>query len=378
MHTLGIDLGTTNTVVADHTGPLRLVDAGSSEHHALPSVVAFSPQGEVLVGETARQRTLIDPRNTIVSSKRVIGESWHSYRVQEYLRNYAVDLVEDGERVAFKVRAGFCTPVAAATHILNGFCDHAQRSPDGVASVVSVPVAFEARCREATKEAVLRAGFGDVHCIEEPVATALCYLERAQLRYGAVYDLGGGTFDLAIVDCSQFPPRVVGRAGDAYLGGDDMDLAIATLIRAQALREHGWDAAADKSSWARLVMLCEQAKCALSTTEIQTIDLQAADPAAPDDLPAVTLDRATLWELAQPLVQRTFALCDEALSLAGVSPQQVDAVFLAGGACRMAPLRDAVGSYFGRRPRFDLDPMYVVAMGANRAAARPGLIDLLK
>jgi len=377
MHTIGIDLGTTNTVAAANAGvlPLRSVEKPTP---ILPSVVAYLPNGETVVGEQARARRAIDVKNTVYSAKRVIGEAWHSYQAREFSAHYPFDLVASSEgQVGFKTRAGVVTATDVATEILRSLCRQIEVDAGELAAVVTVPVGFSAQQRGATLSALHAAGFASARCIAEPVATALAYLDRNNLRYGAVYDLGGGTFDLAIIECIREPLRIVAHGADPYLGGDDIDRALANWIADLVLRERGWDLRSDPQVFTRLTLEAERAKVRLSGTPTAPVDLSAVDAAAPPDMPAITLQRSTLWQLSVALIKRTFVVCDQVLSSAGLTARQIDAVFLAGGATLLPGVRDAVAEYFGPRLRYELDPMHVVSLGASIAAARPRFAGLL-
>ncbi len=377
MYTVGIDLGTTNTVAAANAGvlPLRVADTPTP---VLPSVVAYLPNGEVAVGAGARERRAIDIKNTIYSAKRVIGETWHSYRAREFQAHYPFDLVQtDSNQVGFKTRAGIVTATDVATEVLRAVCQYAALDAHEIHAVVSVPAAFGRAQRVATLLAMRAAGFAHARCIAEPAATALAYLDRNDVHYGVVYDLGGGTFDLAVVDCSVHPIRIVAHGGDAYLGGDDIDHALANWAAEVVLRECGWDLRSDREVFTRLVMEAERAKIRLSRMSSTTLEVDGVDAAGPPDLPAIPLDRDAVWRLSASLIKRTFAICDQVLSSAGLTVRDVEAVFLAGGATLVPGVRDAVAEYFGKKLRYELDPLHVVGLGASIAAARPQLAPLL-
>mgnify|MGYP001602432158 FL=1 len=210
-----------------------------------------------------------------------------------------------------------------------------------------------------------------------PVATALAYLNLSNLKRVFVYDLGGGTFDAAVVDCSRYPFRVIGHGGDPYLGGDDVDRTIALHVAERTLSRNGWDLTNDAVTFDRLVYACEMAKCELSESEHAAIAIPAVDPAAPESCGVVSITRDEVQQLTLDLVRRTFGICDDVLAEAGVRARDIDAVFLAGGSTRLPALREYVTGYFNKRPRSDLDPMHVVSMGASLAAARPGVSELL-
>lgn len=367
MRTLGIDLGTTNTVAAIEGTTIQHA-VGAENSSILPSVVAFPPSGAVLTGSSARKRRAIDPKNTIYSAKRLIGQRWLSYATTQFRKQYPFDLIEtDRGECAFRTRAGDFTPVDVGAKLIEKLFAARLTLRQSVAAVVTVPAAFEPAAREATRRVAEQAGIARVDVVEEPVATAMAYVttRNERLRYAVVYDFGGGTFDLAVVDCSSKPARVIRHAGDPYLGGDDIDHALALWVADGVLREQGWDLRAEPEVFDRLVLQCERIKVRLSTAESATLELSQVDPAAPGAAGGVRLTRQLLTELAQPFVSRTFILCDQVLREAGLQASQIDTVYLAGGTTLMPLVREGVASYFGSLPRCDFDPLEVVAIGAS-------------
>ncbi|MFO0692424.1 MAG: Hsp70 family protein [Polyangiales bacterium] len=379
MRTLGIDLGTTNTVAAV-TGQVIPIPGTAAEDPILPSVIAYLPDGSVRLGGEARRRRPFDPRNTLASTKRVIGVPFGTERARRFAEHHpAYRLVAGAEgHVGFETRAGVITPVQVAERLLARVVDAAAVESATTNLVVTVPAAFGRGEREATLVAARNAGFREPHTVDEPVATAVAYLQRANLRHAVVYDLGGGTFDVAVVDCSIRPFRVVGFGGDPYLGGDDIDHALAERVAARVLRESGWDLRTDPIAWERLVDACEWAKVALADEPFTTISVAEVDDAAPTGIATVTISRDELVGLTLELARKTFVHCDEALTMAGIHARDVQAVFLAGGSSKLPGLKDLVGQYFGKRPRMDIDPMHVVAIGASLAATRPELSVILQ
>lgn len=376
--TIGIDLGTTNTVAA-RNGRALAMPRNEGVDFILPSVVAYPPTGEALVGRQAIRRRPIDPKNTIVSAKRVIGVPWTSSLAARFREHYPFEFTKTAcSGLAFRTRAGDLTPIDIGARVVNTLHRRASIDPQDVHAVVTVPAGFDGARRDATRQAVSRSGFFPVSIIEEPVATALAYLDRSNLRRAAVYDLGGGTFDIAIVQCDETPLRVLADRGDSYLGGDDIDREIALLIAQRVLEDLGWDLQASPEVFARLVLAAEVAKCQLGSTNAATIDLHAVDPAAPKACQIVVITRDEVQEMVQRLVRRTFSLCDEALDAAGVRASDIEAVFLAGGSTMLPGLRTMIHGYFGKPPRHDLDPMHVVGIGASLAAARPSVASLLE
>lgn len=372
--TVGIDLGTTNTVVANNFDVMCFGERDC----VMPSAIAFSPSGSTILGGAARRRRAMDPENTILSAKRIVGARWHSSYISQFREHYPYDLLETEQGgAAFQTRAGVFTPAEIGTMVVKGLCEATQLEPQGAGAVVTAPVAFDERRRDATSKAVLDVGFDSVRVVEEPVATALAYLNRSNLKHGFVYDLGGGTFDAAVVDCSRYPFRVIGHGGDPYLGGDDVDRTVALHVADQTLARYGWDLTNDAITFDRLVHACEMAKCELTETEQAAVAIPAVDPAAPESCGVISISRDEVRQLTMDLVRRTFGICDEVLAEAGVRARDVDAVFLAGGSTRLPGLREYVTQYFDKRPRFDLNPMHVVSLGASIAAARPAVSELL-
>ena len=372
--TIGIDLGTTNTVVARNFEALRIRGNGC----VMPSAVAFPPSGATLIGKAARRRRALDPQNTILSAKRVIGARWHSSYTAQFREHYPYDLVQgsDGGPM-FRTRAGIASPVDIGGTVVRGLCELTSCPTADAHAVVSAPVGFDRRRRDATAEAVSRARFASVRVVEEPIATALAYLNRSSLKYAFVYDLGGGTFDAAVVDCSSYPFRVIGHGGDPYLGGDDVDRTIALYVADRTLSRDGWDLSNDAVTFDRLVHACELAKCELSESQEAAIAIPSVDPAAPESCGVIPISRDEVQQLTFDLVRRTFGICDEVLAQASLKARDMQAVFLAGGSTQLPGLRGYVEQYFGKRPRSDLDPMQVVSLGASLAAARPAVSELL-
>ena len=369
MRTVGIDLGTTNTLAAAD-GRLLVPDDEPDDGGLVPSVVAFLPNGVVSVGTTARRRRPIDARNTLFSTKRIIGRAWHSYEAAQFREHYPFELVRaEDDAVVFQTRAGTASPTQVATHILEHVCLRSGIRPAEHRALITVPAQFGAEQRAATMEAGRSAGFADVAVLDEPVATAVAYQHAgvADVRRAVVYDLGGGTFDLALVDCTRTPHRVLAHAGDAYLGGDDVDRALARWVAKRVLERHHWDLRDDAQVYDRLILEVEQAKVRLSFVEETTVELGQVDPASPLSTRSLLLSRSVLEEACRPLVQRTFGICDEVMARAGHRHEGVDAVLLAGGSTTLPMVRRDVARYFGQPPHVAFDPMEVVAIGASLA-----------
>lgn len=367
MTVIGIDLGTTNTSAAEDGRPIEL-SADEAGGRVLPSVVAFPPRGVPIVGAGARRRRAIDAKNTIYSAKRILGRNMFATETRDFQERYPFDLVKTAAgHPAFKTRAGVITPMEISAMVLGAV--RGRLVAPATRAVVAIPSGFDAAQRLATIEAAARAGFSSVQVLHEPVAAALAYLhgESSTLRYAAVYDLGGGTFDLAVLDCRIWPPQVIATGGDAYLGGDDVDRALADWVAGDVLREHRWDLRSDAETFDRLVLECELAKMRLSVASETWLELSQIDPAAPEASGRLRLTRDRLDAVCTDLVRRTFQVCDEVLSKSGLKARDVDAVFLSGGTTLLPKIREGVAAYFGKEPRCDVDPVEVVSLGASRA-----------
>jgi molecular chaperone DnaK len=365
MPSIGIDFGTTNTAAALRFRVLPIsVERGLG---TMPSVVAYPPSGVTLVGSGARRRRAIDPKNTIFSAKRLIGRRWHAPEVAEFAARYPFDLEERDGGPVFKTRGGFLSPTEVAATILGVLQRDLPLSDEPVSAVITVPSRFDDDHRGATEEAARRAGFDDVQVIDEPVATATAYLAGKTVPPGfaVVYDLGGGTFDVALIDCRKKPFEVVAHGGDLYLGGDDIDHAIAVWAAEEIARQYRWDLRDDPIVFDRLVVACERAKIALCEAHEARIDLSRIDPAAPVASGFLVLQETVLRALALDLVYRTFVICDAVLADAGVRANQVEQVFLAGGTTQLPMVRTAVAQYFGREPMAEHSPLEVVSLGAS-------------
>jgi molecular chaperone DnaK len=368
MRRVGIDLGTSTTVLAAGAEALHL----GAEGRVLPSAVAFPPSGHTLVGAPARRRRALDPRNTILAAKRLIGRrltSWETAKFRE--QHPSLELVEaEGGAVGFKTRAGVFTPDEIGALIVSAACRRAGIDPRQIEATVAVPAHFREEHRAATEAAIRRTGVDSITVVDEPTAVALAYsqLERSS-GLAAVYDLGGGTFDFALVDCSGSDYRVLATDGDLFLGGDDIDLALATWARDELLKAEGLDLGADPTTFDSLIIECERAKIRMTYAERTSIDLAQVDPLAPPHLSPV-IDREVLASVTGRLLQRTFQICDEVLRNAGTRADELNGVFMSGGSSLLPMVWAGLKEYFGKAPRCDFAPIEVVAIGASVAADR--------
>jgi molecular chaperone DnaK len=372
---VGIDLGTTNTVVAAVRGGKAIVLADEEGHRLLPSVVSFHPNGEVLVGHRARERRLVDARNTVYSIKRLIGRSWSSEEVSRARARFPFELREGPTHgpLVFARNESYTLPEISA-FVLRRAREIAERALGEPVerAVVTVPASFNDLQRASTKVAAREAGLEVLRILNEPTAAALAYgFGKSGSERIAVYDFGGGTFDLTLLDLSGNVFEVIATAGDSFLGGDDVDLAIADHMAQQLLQMHRYDPRGDVQAMERLRAAAEQVKIALSTQNDLSIDLKevgyGVGGAAIDF--SFTMSRAELEKMIAPLVERTFTVCTEALGLARLGVDAFDNVILVGGSTRIPLVRRRVEQTFARRPMDRVNPDEVVAIGAAIQAA---------
>ena len=388
---LGIDLGTTNSVVAiaDDTAVQVLTD--SEGHRLIPSVVSFHPNGDVIVGRAARDRRLLDAPNTVYSVKRLIGRPFQSEEVRRARSRFAFDLTEShsgGVLVSARNESYTLSEISAfvlrevrrvAEEALGEACTKA---------VVTVPANFNELQRSATKAAGRVAGLEVLRILNEPTAAALAYgYGRGSRERIAVFDLGGGTFDVTILELAGEVFEVLATAGDTYLGGDDIDSLVAEQMAEAFLAHHRYDPRNDRQAYERLRAAAEWAKCQLTNepeVQLRVEELAYGPGGVSLDL-TFGLTRQALEAMATPLLARAFDVCEEAMRVAGVRPTQLDNVILVGGSTRMPLVHRLVEDYFGRTPLADIDPDVVVAQGAaiqgkalatSRAKSRLGKVAL--
>ena len=364
---IGIDLGTTNSCVAVMEGGEPVVIANTEGNRTTPSVVAFTKDGERLVGAVAKRQAVTNPNNTIFSIKRFMGRRHGEVSEEEKMVPYQVSGSASGDCEIVLMGKSYRPPEISAM-ILQKMRETAEAylGTKVTQAVVTVPAYFNDAQRQATKDAGRIAGLEVLRIINEPTAAALAYgLEKKKDEKVAVYDLGGGTFDVSILAIGDDSFEVLSTNGDTHLGGDNFDQNIIDWLAEEFLKEQGIDLRKDPMALQRLKEGAEKAKCELSTAMSTDINLPfiTADAAGPKHL-NYTLTRAKLEQLCDALLQRTKNPCRRAIEDAGLSPSQIDEVILVGGMTRMPAVGQIVKELFGREPHRGVNPDEVVAIGA--------------
>lgn len=376
---IGIDLGTTNSVVAVAGQSGARVLSGD-DGQLIPSVVSFHPSGDVLVGAPAKERRLLDAQNTVYSVKRLIGRPYTSYEVKQAQQRFAFELSEGPSGGVLVTARGETYTLSEISAFVLRYVRKVAESAlgtDCTQAVVTVPANFNELQRSATKAAGRVAGLDVLRILNEPTAAALAYgYNKSSNERVAVYDLGGGTFDITILQLAGDVFEVLATAGDTFLGGDDVDTAIADQMAAQFLEEHRYDLRQDRQAYERLRAAAEWAKVQLS--DKPQVKLCVEELAYGEGGVGLNLDfaltREQLEHMCQPLVARSFDVCEDAMKAAALRPTQLDNVILVGGSTRIPLLQRMVAEYFGRTPLVDIDPDLVVAQGAAlqaRALSEP-------
>jgi|UniRef100_A0A7V3YGR2 molecular chaperone DnaK len=366
---IGIDLGTTNSVVAYLEGGQPVVIPNKEGSRLTPSVVAFTKQGEILVGQLAKRQAITNPKNTIFSIKRLMGRRYDDPEVEKARRVLPYEIVpgKHGE-ACVKVGDRIYTPPEISAMILRKLKEDAEEylGEKIQEAVITVPAYFNDSQRQATKDAGKIAGLDVKRIINEPTAAALAYgLGKGKEEIIAVYDLGGGTFDISILEIGDGVFEVKATAGDTFLGGDDFDRRLMDYIIEEFRKDTGIDLRGDQMALQRLKEAAEKAKCELSTALQTEINLPfiTADATGPKHL-VMTITRAKLEQLTIDLIERTIGPCEQAMRDAGLKPEDIDAVILVGGMTRMPKVQEIVEKIFKKEPRRGVNPDEVVAMGA--------------
>ena len=367
---VGIDLGTTNSCVAIMDGDAPVVIANSEGSRTTPSVIGFAQSGERLVGQAARRQAMTNAENTVYAVKRLMGRKYDAEEVQRHLLTcpYEVVAAPNGD-AHVRVRGRDYSPPEISALVLGKMRQTAEDwlGEEVTEAVVTVPAYFDDAQRQATKDAGKIAGLNVLRIVNEPTAAALAYgVETKDAQRVAVYDLGGGTFDISILELEEGVFRVRSTAGDTFLGGEDFDNAIVEhLLATFAEQNPGMDLRGDRMALQRLKETAERAKIELSSafqTEINLPFIAAADD-GPRHL-QIMLEREQLEQLVEPLVVQTLEPCKRALSDAGMGPQDIDVVILVGGQTRMPRIHALVQEMFGKEANRRVNPDEVVAVGA--------------
>ena len=367
--TIGIDLGTTNSVMATIEGGEPVVIPNAEGERLTPSVVATTASGERLVGRFARRQAVTNPDNTISSIKRFVGRKFNDAAVarDKKLIPYQMQAAPNGD-VQVKMGDRWYSPQEVSAMILQKLKVDAEAFLGETVdkAVVTVPAYFDNAQRDATKDAGKIAGLEVLRIINEPTASALAYgLDKKGEEKVAVYDLGGGTYDISILDLSDGVFQVMATNGDTHLGGDDFDQVVIDWLADEFKKQEGIDLRQDRMALQRLKEAAEKAKIELSSTQQTDVNLPfiTADASGPKHL-NVSLSRSKLEQLVGDLVNRTVAPMDSALKDAGLAKSEVDEALLVGGQTRMPAVQRSVQTFFGKEPHKGINPDEVVALGA--------------
>jgi molecular chaperone DnaK len=363
---IGIDLGTTNSVVAVMQAGQPTVIANQEGGRTTPSVVGFTKTGERLVGQAAKRQAVTNPENTVFSIKRFMGRRPHE--VSEETRLVPYKIVPSNDVVKVEAGGKPYSPQEVSAMILGKLKEAAESYLGEKVSqaVITVPAYFNDSQRQATKDAGKIAGLEVLRIINEPTAAALAYgLDKKSNETIAVYDFGGGTFDISILEVGEGVVEVKATNGDTHLGGDNIDQVVIEWIIGEFKKEQGIDLSTDKMALQRLKEAAEKAKMDLSTLLETDINLPfvTADASGPKHL-QLKLTRARLEEMMKPLLERTMGPCKKALEDSGLKPSDIDEVVLVGGSTRIPKVNQLVRELFGREPHKGVNPDEVVAVGA--------------
>ncbi len=366
---IGIDLGTTNSCVAIMEGGEPKVLTNAEGGRTTPSVVAFTDKGERLVGMLAKRQAVTNPENTIFAVKRLIGRKFNDPEVQKSREIMPYKIVEGPNGDAYvEVQGKKYSPAEISAMILTKMKQTAEDylGEEVKEAVITVPAYFNDSQRQATKDAGRIAGLNVLRIINEPTAAALAYgLDKKKEEKVAVFDLGGGTFDISILEIGEGVFEVKSTNGDTFLGGEDFDLRIVDWLADEFKKETGIDLKQDRMALQRLKEAAEKAKCELSTTQETEINLPfiTADASGPKHL-VKKLTRAKLEALVEDLIERLVPPCETALKDAGLTKADIDEVILVGGMTRMPRVQAKVKEIFGKEPHKGVNPDEVVAIGA--------------
>ena len=366
---IGIDLGTTNSCVAIMEGQSPKVIENAEGARTTPSIVAFTEDGEILVGQPAKRQAVTNPENTLFAIKRLIGRRFEDKEVDKArgLVPYPIVRADNGDAWV-EARGKRYAPSQISAYVLQKMKETAERHLGEKVdkAVITVPAYFNDSQRQATKDAGKIAGLEVLRIINEPTAAALAYgLDKSDSGTIVVYDLGGGTFDVSILEIGDGVFEVKSTNGDTFLGGEDFDMRLVDYLADEFKKENGIDLRKDKLALQRLKEAAEKAKIELSSTTQTEINLPfiTADQSGPKHL-TMKLTRAKLEALVDDLIQRTIEPCKAALRDAGLTAGEIKEVVLVGGMTRMPKVIETVKNFFGKEPHRGVNPDEVVAIGA--------------
>nr|MDP9122630.1 molecular chaperone DnaK [Acidobacteriota bacterium] len=364
---IGIDLGTTNSVVAVMEGSEAKVIPNAEGNRTTPSVVAFAKNGERLVGQVAKRQSVTNPTNTIFSIKRFMGRKYSEVNEEMKMIPYAVERAENGD-VRVAVEGKKYSPPEISAMILGKLKQAAEDylGEKVERAVITVPAYFNDSQRQATKDAGRIAGLTVERLVNEPTAAALAYgLDKQKDQTIAVYDFGGGTFDISILEVGEGVVEVKATNGDTHLGGDNIDQRIIEWLLEEFKKDQGIDLGQDPMAMQRLKEAAEKAKIELSSAQETEINLPfiTADASGPKHL-NLRLARPKLEQLVEDLIQRSIDPCRQAIKDSGLDAKQIDEVVLVGGQTRMPAIQKLVKEFFGKEPHKGVNPDEVVAVGA--------------
>uniref|UniRef100_A0A0X3NWK6 Stress-70 protein n=1 Tax=Schistocephalus solidus TaxID=70667 RepID=A0A0X3NWK6_SCHSO len=368
-HVIGIDLGTTNSCVAVMEGKTPKILENSEGARTTPSVVAFTAEGERLVGAPARRQAVTNSKNTLSATKRLIGRRFDDAEVQKDMKTSSFKIIKASNGDAWVEAHGKAySPSQIGAFVLMKMKETAENYLGSKVSnaVITVPAYFNDSQRQATKDAGQISGLNVLRVINEPTAAALAYgLDRVEDKTIAVYDLGGGTFDISVLEIQKGVFEVKSTNGDTFLGGEDFDQALLNYLVQEFKKEQGIDVTKDAMALQRVKEAAEKAKIELSSSLQTDINLPylTMDQSGPKHM-NIKLSRSKFESLVDPLIRRTIAPCEKAIKDAGAKPSSIGDVILVGGMTRMPKVQETVKSIFGRTPSKNVNPDEAVAIGA--------------
>jgi molecular chaperone DnaK len=363
---IGIDLGTTNSCVAIMEGGEPKVLVNEEGARTTPSVVAYTKDGDRLVGQIAKRQAVTNPENTIYSAKRFVGRRFEE--ISEEIKLVPYNVVKNGNDIAFKVQGKNVSPEEVGAAVLAKLKKVAEDylGEEVTEAVITVPAYFNDAQRQATKDAGRIAGLDVKRIINEPTAAALAYgMDKKKDEKIVIYDFGGGTFDVSILEVGDGVVEVRSTNGDTHLGGDNFDTVILEWLITEFKKDQGIDLKSDKMALQRLKEAAEKAKIELSSAQDTDINLPfiTADQSGPKHL-QIKLSRSKFDQMTEDLVKRSMEPCRKALADANMKPSEIDEVVLVGGSTRIPAIQKAVKDFFGKEPNRTVNPDEVVAIGA--------------